>query len=384
MERHKYNLFGKFHMDEKNIFYDYYDNKAFSMNQYKIINNPAHKQFVKCEKIQQNGKIKLFYFIAGYRRLEQYFQILDREKSIELMESLLQFISEVKENEFMNIQNMALEPDKVFVDETTGSIRLIYIPIQSQENYEFDLVQELKVLLMYMVDKSEGLKREYDKFEKLFEDEENSIQSMLCALHKEKSKGRQKEKNALDEILVGVQQDILQASGKTEDTSENIMAYFQQEQEPKKIINIKKIAAVSIFGVVLLLGVLWYIQGNKEGESRIEDNSLMLTSIPKSTEPPASTQIPEATKISTPTETPVPTETPMPTETPVPTREKEEVKEFVPTQSPVPESNVQTNVPPVVPQQTSPNISTDTSGNSDSENTPIDDAEDLSDCIIVE
>ena len=67
--------YGSFIKDVKKLSYILNDNQLFSLNQYKICNNQTQDLFVKCQKIQHNGKVKVLYFIEEY---ENIFDVLKK------------------------------------------------------------------------------------------------------------------------------------------------------------------------------------------------------------------------------------------------------------------------------------------------------------------
>ncbi len=112
-----------------NIAYLLVDNTDFSVTGYKVMKNYSGSSLLRCAKIKYDGKIKLVYLIDGYKPLSYMVTRLSVKELNAVILNLVQRATEIKANGFFKAENLELDFDKVFVDPTDYSVRLIYFPV---------------------------------------------------------------------------------------------------------------------------------------------------------------------------------------------------------------------------------------------------------------
>lgn len=113
----------------QNVAYVLENDNTFMHTGYKVLKNQAKSSFIKCAKVRYNGKIKLLYYTAGYKSLSNIIHSIDGDTFVGIIASLLNSILEIKNNGFLLCQNLDLSFDKIFIDQNTMSVCLIYLPI---------------------------------------------------------------------------------------------------------------------------------------------------------------------------------------------------------------------------------------------------------------
>lgn len=113
----------------KNLTYILEHANDFSATNYKILQNYDKNGFVKCMKMQFNGKTQLYYMSGKYKNLSTVISQTDAVNFINVIANLFQSIEEVKKNGFLTCTNIDISPEHIFVDPNTLKVYLIYVPI---------------------------------------------------------------------------------------------------------------------------------------------------------------------------------------------------------------------------------------------------------------
>jgi len=116
----------------QNLSYILKNEQLFFSTGYKVLQSQEKNGFIKCVKISQNGKIKLVYDISGLKSLNILMPMLTPEAFLTVLTNLIHTVLEVKNNGFMQCENINLSFDKIFVDCNNYNVHLIYLPINSQ------------------------------------------------------------------------------------------------------------------------------------------------------------------------------------------------------------------------------------------------------------
>lgn len=101
----------------------------FVYTDYKVLQSQTSGIFVKCMKMIYNGKIELFYLTEEYRPMSSLFSGMKADTLLAITENLFANVIEVRNNGFLSCQNIDLSWDKIYVDEGTLKVRLIYLPL---------------------------------------------------------------------------------------------------------------------------------------------------------------------------------------------------------------------------------------------------------------
>ncbi len=112
-----------------NISYILKDNKDFSVTGYKVMQNQSSSGLLRCAKIMYNGKIKLVYIIEGNKPLSYVATRLGVNELNAVIFNLIQRAMDIKANGFFRVENLELDFNKIFVDISDYSVRLIYFPL---------------------------------------------------------------------------------------------------------------------------------------------------------------------------------------------------------------------------------------------------------------
>lgn len=111
------------------------DNNTFLSTEYKVLQSHANDCFVKSMKMTFNGHIQLYYLTKSYKPLSVMINSMGEKEFLTIIKNLLVDIIEVKNNGFLSCQNIDISFDKVFVNQSTHKVSLIYLPL-SQHIFE--------------------------------------------------------------------------------------------------------------------------------------------------------------------------------------------------------------------------------------------------------
>ncbi len=106
------------------------ENSAYFVNtDYKVLQSQTNDIFVKCMKMMRNGKLDLYYITDDYRPMSTMFVGITPDILITVVINLFANIIDVRNNGFLNCQNIDMSWDKIFVESKTLKVRLVYIPV---------------------------------------------------------------------------------------------------------------------------------------------------------------------------------------------------------------------------------------------------------------
>lgn len=129
------------------------ENRAHFVNtDYKVLQSQTNGIFVKCMKMLRNGKLALYYVTDEYRHLESMFANITPDMLVLVVINLLADVIEVRNNGFLDCQNIDLSWNKVFVEQNTLKVKLVYIPVServfgSYAEYESELRSSIVKLI---------------------------------------------------------------------------------------------------------------------------------------------------------------------------------------------------------------------------------------------
>lgn len=113
-----------------NIQYIINEDSAFTLTEFKVLKG-QNKNLINCSKVKYNGKIKLIYFTNEMKSLQNIITSLDNDSFITIIANLISSVNEIKNNGFLDLSNLVLTFDKIFVDVNTYTVNLIYLPINN-------------------------------------------------------------------------------------------------------------------------------------------------------------------------------------------------------------------------------------------------------------
>lgn len=319
--------YGSFLQSMKKLSYTLNDNQLFSLNQYKICNNQTQDLFVKCQKIQHNGKVRILYFTEEYENILDVVKEINERDYYKICENLIHEIIQIKDNGFLNMHNVILEPNMIYLEKDTLKIKFIYIPITSTLDKNCDIEEVIKNVLLKITDKI--------LYSKLYNVLETSNLNEIQKWFKKEKNEKENYRSQKDEYYVINHEEFLE---KEETRTES---FEKKSSNSGKTIGI--VSGIILIGIVLMCYVV--LKGK-------ETSINVAVPTPKITMTPTPTLEPTATPTPTPTAipTPEPTVTPTPQSTVPPKTKKQKLEN-----TPVLEQPIENNVaPPQQPQTQSP------------------------------
>lgn len=122
-----------------NVQYIINEDNVFALTEFKVLKG-QNKNLINCSKVRFNGKIKLIYFTNEMKSLQNMLATLDVDSFINIIANLVSSVNDIKNNGFLDISNLALSFDKIFVDANTLAVNLVYLPINNP--YKDNALQE--------------------------------------------------------------------------------------------------------------------------------------------------------------------------------------------------------------------------------------------------
>lgn len=117
---------------ESNFAYILNDDNIFLSTEYKVLQSQTDGGFVRCMKLTYNGKIQLYYLSDGLKTLTEIIPIIDVQKFMLIMCNLFSNIISVENNGFLSCQNLDISFNHIIIDQSTYSVRLVYLPISQK------------------------------------------------------------------------------------------------------------------------------------------------------------------------------------------------------------------------------------------------------------
>lgn len=133
-----------------NIQYVINDDSTFALTDFKVLKGQGNN-LVQCAKVRYNGKIKLIYFTSEKKSLKNIVQSLDSDSFITVIANLISSVNDIKSNGFLELSNLALTFDKIFVDSNTLSVSLIYLPINNSHSDTVQTENELRTEIIKFI-----------------------------------------------------------------------------------------------------------------------------------------------------------------------------------------------------------------------------------------
>lgn len=130
------------------------NNAHFADTDYKVLQSQTNGIFVKCMKMTRNGKTDLYYLTNDYRPMSSMFVGITAETLISVVVNLFASVIEVRNNGFLACQSIDVSWDKIFVEQNTLKVKLVYLPlnVKAFDSYaEFE--NELRSSIVKLVNK---------------------------------------------------------------------------------------------------------------------------------------------------------------------------------------------------------------------------------------
>lgn len=104
----------------------------FSITDYKVMKGQTEVQLIDCKKLIYNGKLKLIYFTEYYKKLGQIIQNISPRLINYIILDIFKNIVAAKSNGFLEVSNLLLSTDYMFVMEDTLKVYFIYLPVEAE------------------------------------------------------------------------------------------------------------------------------------------------------------------------------------------------------------------------------------------------------------
>lgn len=141
------------------------DNSHFVNTDYKVLQSQTNGIFIKCMKMTRNGKTDLYYVTSDYRPMSSMFVGITADMLIAVVVNLFASVIEVRNNGFLACQCIDLSWDKIFVEQNTLKVKLVYLPLSvkafdSYAEFESELRSSIvKLINKVITDASDRLKQ---------------------------------------------------------------------------------------------------------------------------------------------------------------------------------------------------------------------------------
>lgn len=112
----------------QNVQYIFNEKETFSLTEYKVLRS-QNKNFAKCSKVLFNGKVKLVYFTGNYKSLRSMLNSIDFDTFLSILSNVFSCMIEIKNNGFLSCNDLDLDFEKIFIDQNTLEVFLVYLPI---------------------------------------------------------------------------------------------------------------------------------------------------------------------------------------------------------------------------------------------------------------
>lgn len=130
------------------------DSSQFVNTDYKVLQSQNNGIFIKCMKMTRNGLVDLYYVTDEYRPMSSMFAGISSDTFINVIINLFASVIEVRNNGFLACQCIDLSWDKIFVEQNTLKVKLVYLPLRVRafDSYaEFE--SELRSSIVKLADK---------------------------------------------------------------------------------------------------------------------------------------------------------------------------------------------------------------------------------------
>jgi len=120
--------------------------------QFRIMQNTASEDTVRCISERRNGKKEYFYLTGGLEKLSEAAGTMRSGDFITAVQGILAVFHHIRETGFLTTANLDLRADRIFLEPGSGKVRLIYLPLKmplpgAETDTEKILKQEISRLI---------------------------------------------------------------------------------------------------------------------------------------------------------------------------------------------------------------------------------------------
>ena len=171
-------------MSYNNNFAYVIENKGdFVQTEYKVMSAQGEDGFIQCMQTLYNGKIQLYYLVEDNKKLSVMLRSNDDNRIRMLVANLLSAILSVRNNGFLKCENIDIEFDRIFVDQNTLKISLVYLPLSvSQFDSASAFENELRSRLVKAIDSLPYVSTAMNKLQGILTDGTLSLEDVHARL----------------------------------------------------------------------------------------------------------------------------------------------------------------------------------------------------------
>lgn len=123
--------------------------------QFQLMKSKEIIGLVPCRKLKMNGAEYLFYLTDEKTQLYANIKKISQSDCIQIIKNMLQVLCGIRESGYLFLENLNLNPEKVYYDPELNSVFLIYIPVNDQmEANTSDMYWMITGLLELLISKS--------------------------------------------------------------------------------------------------------------------------------------------------------------------------------------------------------------------------------------
>lgn len=165
-----------------NLTYILEDEGLFSQLGYKFLMSQDGKGLLSCAKVRYNGQLKFIYFAESYQSISTIFPQSNYEGVCTILYRFMKELIDVRDNGFLQYENIDIMPDSVMVDQKTLEVRLAYLPLSSGERSGFESL--LREYMIFWIKKYAGKlpPEKVDYLSELLTDRQSGLEGLLKAL----------------------------------------------------------------------------------------------------------------------------------------------------------------------------------------------------------
>ena len=167
-----------------NLTYILEDEGRFSQLGYKFLLSQDGKGLLPCAKIRYNGQLKFIYFTEEFQSIFTVFSQSNFEGVCTILYRFIKELIGVRDNGFLQYENIDIMPDAVMVDGKTLEVKLAYLPLSSGNGERADFESFLREQMICWVRKYAGKlsPEKTDELADLLADRQSGLEGLLKAL----------------------------------------------------------------------------------------------------------------------------------------------------------------------------------------------------------
>lgn len=167
-----------------NLAYILEDEGLFSQLGYKFLMSQDGKGLLPCAKIRYNGQLKFIYFAESYQNISTIFPQSNYEGVCTILYRFIKELIDVRDNGFLQYENIDIMPESVMVDQKTLEVKLAYLPLSAGAGKQMGFESLLREYLVFWVKKYAGRlsPERADSLSELLMDRQSGLEGLLKAL----------------------------------------------------------------------------------------------------------------------------------------------------------------------------------------------------------